>query len=58
MMRNTRHKHGHECYVIVKVGLPLSREINNSMKRQGDGRYWAANPYDLLPLCGAVIPLK
>ena len=42
----------------VKVGLPLSREINNSMKRQGDGRYWAANPYDLLPLCGAVIPLK
>ena len=37
----------------VKVGLPLSREINNSMKRQGDGKYWAANPYDLLPLCGA-----
>jgi hypothetical protein len=44
--------------LTVKVGLPLSREINNSMKRQGDGRYWAANPYDLLPLCGAVIPLK
>jgi len=45
-------------FLAVKVGLPLSREINNSMKRQGDGRYWAANPYDLLPLCGAVIPLK
>ena len=48
----------HLHFVNVKVGLPLSREINNSMKRQGDGRYWAANPYDLLPLCGAVIPLK